>query len=386
MCDRFPELSETFIVQEALSLQRLGWSVHIEAIERARTPNDAAAEALRAHYLVEDDRRARLRALAWLAVRHPLGCVRDLARRRRWRRDERVLPLRRIAPVARRVEAAGCVHVHAHFAAEAALTAMRVRGLLGLPYSVTAHAYDIYLEPRNLREKLERAAFATSGCDYTVRDLRAIAAGPAAQRIHEVIMGIDPGLRRGTPHPDGQHVVSVGRLVEKKGFADLIEAAALLRDNGVLERVTIVGDGPLRSELEAAIVAHGVGDVVALAGARQPAEVLRLVEAADVFCLPCVVARDGDRDSMPVVVKEALALEVPVVVTDEVGLPELVRPGWGELVPPHDPPALAGALRRMLERSADERAAMGRAGREFVLAHCDVREETRKLEALILRA
>jgi glycosyltransferase involved in cell wall biosynthesis len=95
------------------------------------------------------------------------------------------------------------------------------------------------------------------------------------------------------------------------------------------------------------------------------------------------VAADGDRDSMPVVVKEALAMEIPVVASDEVGLPELVRPEFGRLVRPGDANALATAIRELLALGPEERAAMGRAGREHVLAHCDVDRETRRLADLI---
>ena len=383
LSDRFPEVSETFIAQEALALERLGWSVRIEATNRALRPNRAAGRALPAAYVEDEPVVRRALDLLWLAARHPLGLLADLIARLRWRQQEPVLPLRALAPSAHRIARGDVVHLHAHFAAEAALTALRLHRLLGVPYSVTAHAYDIYLEVRNLEEKLREAAFATSGCDYTVRDLRTIAP-QSADRIHKVIMGIDAGqLRRRTRHPDRGPIVSVGRLVEKKGFADLIAAAAILHERAAVDGVVIVGDGPLRGALEAQIAAAGLGGIVRLAGACQPEETLALIEQAAVFCLPCVVARNGDRDSMPVVVKEALALEVPVVVTDEVGLPELVRPGWGALVPPHDPPALAAALQAMLERPTAERAAMGKAGREFVLEHCNVDTETARLAALI---
>jgi glycosyltransferase involved in cell wall biosynthesis/GT2 family glycosyltransferase len=380
--DRFPELSETFIAQEALALQRLGRPVHIEATNRALTPDRAAARELPAHFMEDDPPARRARDFAWLVARHPSSVVKDCFARLRWRRQEHVLPLSAVACVARRVHRAGCTHVHAHFAARAALTAMRVARLLGLPYSVTAHAYDIYLDKRNLEEKLRSAAFATSGCDYTVADLREIAGPETAPRIHKQIMGIDPQrFVRSRPYPGGKRILSIGRLVEKKGFADLIAAATLLDDEGVT--VGIVGDGPLREALAEAIREHGVEDRVELLGPRQPAEVRALLEEADVFCLPCVVAANGDRDSMPVVVKEALALELPVVVTDEVGLPELVRADWGALVPPHDPEALAAALSRVLELKPAERAAMGRAGREFVTEFCDVGRETARLAELI---
>lgn len=118
-------------------------------------------------------------------------------------------------------------------------------------------------------------------------------------------------------------------------------------------------------------------------GARLPAEVRAALEGADLLAMPCVVARDGDRDSMPVVVKEAMAMELLVVASDEVGLPECVLAPWGALCPPGDADALAAALREMLALSPQERAAAGRAGREWVRMHADVHAETARLAAAL---
>ncbi|HEX8065461.1 MAG TPA: glycosyltransferase [Thermoleophilaceae bacterium] len=402
LTDAFPELSETFVAAEVRALRELGHDARVEAGRRAERPNPEAG-GLPVAFLADDGPARQLAALAWLAARHPLRCLADLRDRRRWAREERVRPLRSLAPAALRAARRRDRHLHAHFAAGAALDAMRLARLLGVPWSLTAHAYDIYLERRNLREKLERAAFVTSGCEYTVRDLRALAGPAAAGRVHEVVMGVDgeafrrrapgpgdrtveahaPGGRTVEAHAPGRTVVAVGRLVEKKGFAHLVEAAALLRDRAPLDRVRIAGDGPLRGDLERLARERGVGDAVELLGPLAPDAVRDLLEAADLLAMPCVVAADGDRDSMPVAVKEALAMEVPVVASDEVGLPELVRPGWGRLVPPGDPAALAGAIEELLALPAAERAAMGRAGREHVLRRCDVRAETARLARLI---
>src|SRR4051812_7835077 len=153
----------------------------------------------------DDSRRTRLRALAWLAIRHPLRSAADLVSRRRWKRDEDVRPLRRLAPAARRLAHFGADHLHAHFAAGAALDAMRLGSLLSVPYSVMTHGYDLFERPANLREKHERAAFAATACDYSatyVEDLTGV-------RPHTIVVGVDPErFRRSTPHPEGRTVLA----------------------------------------------------------------------------------------------------------------------------------------------------------------------------------
>ena len=381
----FPRLSETFVAAEAHALGELGVLARVEAVARAERPGREWARGLRVSYLEDEGIARKLATLAWLVLRHPGGCARDLVDRRRWAREEPIRPLRWLAPAARRLTKTGERHLHAHFAHGGALDALRLARLLGLPYSVAPHAYEIFMRPRNLREKLERAAFVVTDCDYNVDHLREVVGAEHEQRIHKLVLGVDgERFRRRGPRPGGRAIVSVGRLVEKKGFAYLVEAVAVLRERGAApERVTIVGEGPLRAQLSDQARRLRVDDIVELPGAREPTQVRDLLEDADLFTLPCVVAADGDRDSMPVVVKEALAMEVPVVATDEVGLPEVVRDGWGRLVPPRDAHALAGALAELLALDPSERAAMGRAGRAFVLETANLERETEKLVRLI---
>jgi glycosyltransferase involved in cell wall biosynthesis len=355
LLDRFPVLTETFVLNEIRTLRAAGHDVRVEALQRG----DAEAPAdVPTRYREPGD-------LWWLLARHPLRCVRDLGLRLRLRREEWVRPLRELAPVVRRLRDGE--HIHVHFAAGAALDALRVSALTGARYSVTAHAWDIWLAPRNLRAKLERAAFATTGCEYNARHLRRLA--PRA-RIEVVVMGVDAArFRRRSPLPGGRTVLGVGRLVPKKGFGDLARAA-----DGLDARVRIVGDGPLPP------------DGVDLLGALDPDGVRDELERADVLAMPCVVAPDGDRDSMPVAVKEAMAMELMVVATDAVGLPECVREPWGRLVPPGDPDALRSALEEVLALPVEERAAAGAAARAWVLEHADVHRETARLAELIALA
>ena len=389
--DAFPVLSETFVVNEIRALRRLGHDVTVVAGRpgTASSPGSVGhspTEAGLADLVLADVPRAR-RVLdgARLVARSPRRCAADLADRRRWRPAEVPRHLHGLAPAARLLRERGVEHLHVHFAAHAALDALRLGRILGLPVSITAHAYEIFLHPLNLERKLRRAAFTTSGCDYNVRHLRSLVEPEHAARIHEIVMGVDGReFRRTTPHSAGGHVVAIGRLVEKKGFADLVEATRIALDAGApIERVTIVGEGPLREALEAQIAARGLGEVVALPGSRSPAEIRDLLETAALLAMPCVVAADGDRDSMPVVVKEAMAMEVPVIATNEVGLPELVDDAVGRLVAPHDPAALAAAIGDLLALGVDARARLGRAGRERALERCDVDRETAKLADLI---
>jgi glycosyltransferase involved in cell wall biosynthesis len=196
-------------------------------------------------------------------------------------------------------------------------------------------------------------------------------------RVHEMVMGVDAdAFTRTRPHPGWATVLAVGRLVEKKGFGDLIAAAARAPS---LERLTIVGEGPLEAQLMAQAGQLRLEGRITFAGAQAPERVRELLEDAAVFAMPCVVAADGDRDSMPVVVKEAMAMEIPVVATNEVGLPELVDDEVGRLVAPHDPTALAAALEELLTMAPERRAEMGRRGRERVRERADVDRETAKL-------
>lgn len=228
LVDHFPELSETFVAAEVHALQARGARVHVEAAERAPHPHPAGARGLDVRYAGEDSVTVQLAALAWLWGRAPRACLRDLADRRRWRRQEWAKPLRAIAPTARRIHRRADEHLHAHFGAGAALDALRIGRLLGLPFSVTFHGYDIFRTPRNLPEKIDRAAFATSGSEFTVAHLRALRPGA---RVHKVVMGVDPERwRRTAPPASGGTILAVGRLVEKKGFAHLLRAAARLRD------------------------------------------------------------------------------------------------------------------------------------------------------------
>jgi colanic acid/amylovoran biosynthesis glycosyltransferase len=382
LVDTYATQTETFVANEVRELRRLGESVRVESIGRPKRQLTGAVGFAPVAYVEDDGVLARLGSLMWLLARHPLGAIADVARRREWDREDRV-SLAALALAARRLARGGEGHLHAHFATASAVSAKRLARIRRLPYSVTAHGFDIWVAPRRLPQKLTSAAFVTSGCEYNVRHLRGLLGPRAGERVHEIVMGVDPDtFRRTGAYPGGGSVAAVGRLVEKKGFAFLIEAASQV-DPETLQRVTIVGDGPLRAQLESLIADRGLEGRVELLGGMSPDGIRGVLESADLLAMPCVVAGDGDRDSMPVVVKEAMAMEIPVVATNEVGLPEAVDRDRGRLVPPADARALAEAIEDVLRLPADERAAMGRAGREWVLRTATLELQARSLLELI---
>jgi len=177
-------------------------------------------------------------------------------------------------------------------------------------------------------------------------------------------------------------ILAVGRLVEKKGFADLVDACARLVDRGVDFRCRIVGKGPLEAALAARIRERGIADRVTLEGPRPRGEIARLLGESTLLAAPCVIGRDGNRDGLPTVILEAMASGLPVVSTRVTGIPEAVVDGvTGRLVEPGDVAGLADALAAMLADPA-ACAAMGRAARERVLERFDVRRSIDALAAV----
>jgi len=387
LIDVFPELTETFVVSELRALQRAGHRVRVEAGGRAQRPGWGPARGLRVNYLEDDGIARKAWDLASLLVRNPRGCLEDLRARRVWRREEEVWPLRSLAPVIRRLRQGGETHVHAYFASGSALNALRISGFTGVPYSVTAYAYEIFRRPRNLDAKLGRAAFVATVSQNGVTHLRGLLGANGRGRVELVGMGVDgERFRRRRPHPGDGRILAVGRLVEKKGFGVLVDAMARLRAGGRTGRLVIAGDGPLRSDLAEQLRRLELEDTVELIGARDHGGVRDLMEEADLFAMPCVVASDGDQDSLPAVVSEALAMELPVVGSDVAGLPELVRPQWGRIVPSGDADALARAIAELLDLDPEARAAMGRAGRDWILGERDPDREAAKLAGLVAGA
>ena len=373
---RFPRLSETFILNEILALERQG--IEVEVFSLLKPPAEQRHALLadvraRVTYLPSSGNLGRIKMLDGLAAA-PVFLGDLLADA-----DHGALfPAKSPADVATLYLKAAAVallarqrrvdHLHAHFGSDATTVALLSGRLSGLGYSFTAHARDIfhtYQDPvaddAMRRVKLDEARFCVTVSDYNVRRLTQIAPHARVRRLYN---GID--LSRFTPDPAARRpelIVAVGRLIEKKGFADLIEACRLLAPERPAMRCRIIGDGPLRDDLQARIDAAGLRDRVEILGPRTQETLIGLMRQAAVITLPCVVGESGDRDGLPTVLLEGMALGQPVVTTTTSGGPEIVvQDETGQLCPPADPPGLARALGEVL--ADPERAhRMGTAGR-----------------------
>ena len=270
----------------------------------------------------------------------------------------------------------GVAHFHVHFARNAAHTALFVKAISKVGFSFTAHAQDFMVDVGSdelLREMCREAAFVVTVSDYS-RDLLVQKCPDAEGKIHRIYNGIDLRKFQTRPlrSPTLPRILSIGRLIEFKGFRDLIAACAELKKRAIQFECEIIGEGPLRGALQDAIAAASLDDIVRLSGALPQEEVVRSLGDCDVFALACIVNREGASDILPTVILEAMATARPIVSTRLAGVPEIVRDGEsGLLVAPGDVKGLANALELLL-RDPQLRARFGAAGRRNVEVRFDV--------------
>lgn len=276
----------------------------------------------------------------------------------------------------------GVTHLHSHFGWEQADMLVHLRRLAGLPFSLTLHAADIFVSPDRLRERLADAAFVATISEYN-KALLEDRLGLPGEKVHVVRCGVDLSAFPFDPAPEASppRLVSIGRMVPKKGFDVLLRALALLRDEGVAFAAELIGDGPLRPELVRLAGELGLAGAVAFPGALEPPQAADRLRRGNVFVLACQKGPDGDMDGIPVALMEAMALGRPVVSTRLSGIPELVADGCGLLAAPGDPQSLAEALRLVL---ADRRLAgrLAAAGRRRVEADFTLEGQARRILAL----
>lgn len=393
----YPRLSETFIAQEILALEQRGLDIEIVSLrhptDRARHPiHGQIAAPLRylPEYLKDEPRRV---IAAWRLSRRLPGY---LEARRQWLRDLLRDPTpNRVRRFGQALVAAAELgddigHLHAHFLHTPASVARYAAIMRRLPWSVSAHAKDIWTSPAwEKREKLASAAWAVT-CTRSGRDHLA-ALAPSPDTVGLAYHGLDldrfpaPAPRRelrdGSDPAAPVVILSVGRAVEKKGYDDLLASLALLPSD-LAWRLVHVGGGALAARLKEQAVRLGLADRIDWRGAQPQTEVLAAYRAADLFVLAAKIGRDSDRDGLPNVLMEAQSQHLACVSTALPGIAELIEDGrTGVLVAPADPPALAAALAALI-RDPRRRAELAAAGEARVRREFDMRDGIADLASL----
>ncbi len=370
----FPQVSETFIANEILSLERLGVSLRIYSYRRPRervthecvrliqSPVTYLSDPIQSHL---PELFAAQFAIASAEPRRYAAALRHVASASLG--DRSIEPWKRLLQaghLAMLLKQSDVERLHAHFAHGSTHVAMLAGMLTGLPFSFSAHARDIYsnASPRLLREKIRAAELVVTCTRANQQHLQSMVEPAEGDKIKLAYHGADlvKFAPDGEQRDEGPPVIlSAGRLIQKKGFGDLLQALRLLNDKGIAFRGLIVGEGPERARLEMQVRALGLESVVWLLGACSQEELVERYAGATVFALPCKVLANGDRDGIPNVLVEAMASGLPVVSTAVSGIPELIDNGLnGLLVPPANTAELAAAIELLLrDRELRERLA-----------------------------
>jgi colanic acid/amylovoran biosynthesis glycosyltransferase len=384
--ERFPSFGQTFCYREVAELYRQGITPPIFSI---RNPKDEPPQdwdtriVRRVHYLPEE--REMLEEVQRASKKRRLSPA-IIAALDEWGRRTDFLRLYQAVYVGLRLQDLGIDHVHAHFAGMAARTAFWVAKFFPITFSFTAHANDIFV-PRNFEIGLEKliqtARLIITETDYSEKFLRE-RFPERADRIHRIYNGLNLAeFGHANFSSDPPLIVAIGRLIPKKGFANLIRACGLLIEHRISFRCEICGEGPLENQLRAQIEELGLQERVQLLGAKPQHDLREHLARANVFVMPSVAEAEGGMDNLPTVIMEAMAAGLPVVSTRIGGIPEMVVENeTGFLVQPEDAMALVGAIEKVTnDRSLGQR--LGQAGHERAQKLFSIEKNARDLCALL---
>ncbi len=385
--ERFPSFGQTFCYREVAELSRQGITPPIFSI---RNPKDEPAQdwdarvIQRVHYLpeekelLEDVRRACKKGKLTAEIIDALD---------KWGRRTDFLRLYQAVYVGLRLQEMGISHVHAHFTGMAARTAFWVHRFFPVTFSFTAHANDIFA-PRNFEIGLDKlvdtARAIVTVSDFAKKFLQE-RFPERADRMRRIYNGLNLAeFGRADFSSSPPLILAVGRLIAKKGFADLICACGLIAERGKSFRCEIIGEGPLENELRGQIERLNLQNRVALSSAKPQREVRQRLAAANVFVLPSIIDPEGGMDNLPTVIMEAMATALPVVSTNIGGIPEMVIENeTGFLLEPADASALADAIEKVIDdRLLAQR--LGHAGYQRAHELFSIEKNVRELSALVV--
>jgi glycosyltransferase involved in cell wall biosynthesis len=383
----FPVLSETFVVNDMKGLEALGHEVVAISLGKA----DPATDGNPNYQIKGKTIRVKglggnplARKLTKVAARHRLQAKRgqrfvDRYAHRPDGMPEELWQDRLTWDAAlEQIDAENFDWLYVHFAMRQLLLGYWASYLLELPLGVTLQAHDIFVNPcaKWFDWTLGRCRAVVTVSQYNREAILKLGPKLPPDKVRVLANGIDVDRFRPKPHDPHRpfRFAGTGRLVEIKGFHVLIEAVGLLAQKRRDFKVSLIGDGPLRPEFENRIRELGVGDLVELLGRRDASFLQSFLPDQDCFVLPCVIAKDGNRDGMPLALREGMACGLPAISTRLLGLHETVSPGTGTLVAPDDPSELAAAMSRMIDLPPEQHRATAAAARakaeaEFSLVH-----------------
>ena len=359
--ERFPAFTKTFCAREVAELYRQKLRVPVFSI---RKPNDErplniSLDGVDIRYL-PDSNSLRFKMLTRIAARR----FSHISNPKEDPRDKhRFYEAIHLGP---RLEKEGITAMHAHFAGLAARTAWWIKRLFGIPYSFTGHANDIFVERPDqrlpLKQLIKDAEFVATETDFSTDYLQS-KFPESANKIHRVYNGLnlDP-FRMANPAAGSLEIISIGRLIPKKGFELLVNACNVLMSRGLQLHCRIVGSGPEHVPLRQLIDRLGLGKFIELTGPKAQPEIVDLLAQSNLFVFPAVEDGSGDRDNLPTVIIEAMASGLPVVATGLGGIGEIVtHQANGLIVPEGDVDALATAIGFLAEH-AELRKSYGQNG------------------------
>lgn len=377
---RFPILTETFVADEIWEMQQKGVRVHIFSIlkpQEGPVQHTSKQLAQDAQYAPELSSWRLWWAQLYFFFRSPityLALFVDLIRQPYPKSfwfffSRRMVIFVKAVALAYALRNTSVQLLHTHFAWLSGAASRVISKLLGIPFTVTVHAYDIYDSNDLLCLTARSASQIIAISEYNKKMVLEMCPGVSKDLIAVIHCGINVELFAPpdrSNHKGALSILSVGSLIPKKGHDYLISACQQLQAKGIDFRCMIIGGGPREEALKQLVRDCDLEDRVVLAGTRRREEVLDAYQCSDLFILASVVAKSGDRDGIPVVIMEAMAMNLPVISTKVSGIPELVRheqTGW--LVPERDAAAIADAVARLAD---DEvlRTRLGRNGRTLI--------------------
>jgi len=391
----FPAVSETFILREILELQRQGEEIDVFSL--TSSPDSII--------------HSEYSQFKGIVIQPVMGCMKQLRAHIFWlsrKADiyfsilfviitklfhyksftQSIKVFFKIIPLAYRLKDSNYRHIHAHFGKAPATGAWILSNLLDIPFSFTLHAVDVFLPDRLLVQKVSDAKFVAVISNFNIGYLKNRFRNIDSSKFHVVRCGINLDefvFSQANKVNMPAKLLSVGRMVETKGFRDLLNAVAIIKQKGININLKIIGGGEKLDEFKALSIKLGISDMVSFTGSLEQNEVKNAMKESDLFVLPCSVNEIGDRDGIPVVLMESLALGIPTISTEISGIPELVKNNdTGLLVPQKNPELLANAIMLYLNNQ-DLRKQLPVNGRKLVEEEYNIEKNAFKLRELIVK-